>query len=318
MALISIVFPVYNEQENIEVLYDRLKNMAKSQSEHQFEFVFVDDCSNDATPELISTLRKADPRVHWIRFARNAGSHAAITAGLIWCQGDAAVVMASDLQDPPEIIPDLLKEWENGNRIVWGVRKSRKGESLVTVALSRIFHFLMNLVSDVKQPPTGTDMFLIDRVVMEALKNTPEKNTSVVMLITWFGFSQGAITYDKAERWAGISKWTFSKRLKIFFDALISFSYAPLRFMSLIGVLCSAAGFFYAIEVLLNALGGHPVQGWSSLMIVVLFMGGFQMVMMGMLGEYLWRTYDESRRRPRYVLEQNSFADSSAGRRPLT
>lgn len=311
MALISVVFPVYNEQENLQALYDRLNSLAKTHSEYQFEFVFVDDCSNDATPEIIGRLKKLDPRVHWLRFARNAGSHAAITAGLVSCQGDVAVVMASDLQDPPEIIPDLMTEWNKGNRIVWGVRKSRRGESILTVALSRIFHFLMNLVSDVKQPPTGTDMFLIDRVVIETLKDTPEKNTSVVMLITWFGFSQGVIMYDKSERWAGKSKWTFSKRLKIFFDALISFSYAPLRFMSMLGVLCSAAGFFYALEVLLNALGGHPVQGWSSLMIVVLFIGGFQMVMMGMLGEYLWRTYDESRRRPRYVLEKNTLTETN-------
>lgn len=310
MALISIVFPVYNEQENIQVLYERLKNLADGQSAHQFEFVFVDDCSNDETQAMIHALRRADPRIQSLRFARNAGSHAAITAGLTCCRGDAAVVMASDLQDPPEIIPELLKEWGKGSRVVWGVRKSRKGESLVTVALSRIFHFLMNMVSDVKQPPTGTDMFLIDRVVIEALKITPEKNTSVVMLITWFGFSQGAIHYDKSERWAGVSKWTFSKRLKIFFDALISFSYAPLRFMSFLGVMCSTAGFLYALKVLVNAWDGHPVQGWSSLMIVVLFIGGFQMVMMGMLGEYLWRAYDESRRRPRYVLEHNSFLET--------
>ena len=307
--MISVIFPTYNEQDNLSVLHSRLLDLVTTMPEHDFEFIFVDDCSSDETPDILAKLKEKDQKVHVIRFARNCGSHAALAAGLNFCGGDAAIMLAADLQDPPEIISALIEQWEKGFKVVWGVREKREGESFFTLACSRIFYFLMNRLTDVSQPPTGADVFLIDRDVVEAFKKSPEKNTSVYMLIAWLGYPQTHIPYVKEARHAGTSKWTTSKRLKLFFDSLISFSYVPLRFMSLMGAISAFLGLLYSLVVFCNAIRGIPIQGWASLMIVVLFLGGFQMAMMGMLGEYLWRTYDETRGRPRYVIEKNTLLD---------
>ena len=312
VSTISIVFPTYNEQDNLFLLYKRLTSVTERLPKYHFEFIFVDDCSSDQTHSLLNKLRKMDNRVHHLRFARNCGSHAAVAAGLQFCRGDVAIMLAADLQDPPEIIPQLLLEWEKGSKVVWGVRDKREGENLFTIACSRFFYFLMNRLTNVSQPPSGADVFLIDRIAIEAFKNSPEKNTSVYMLIAWLGFPQTYVTYVKEARHAGTSKWTTSKKLKLFFDSLISFSYVPLRFMSLMGAISAFLGLLYSLVVFCNAIRGIPIQGWASLMIVVLFLGGFQMAMMGMLGEYLWRTYDETRGRPRYVIEKNTLLDNTS------
>jgi len=312
--MISVVIPTYNEEHNLSELYERLSAVASDVSEYDFEFIFVDDCSNDATGDLVQRISRNDDRVESIRFARNCGSHSAVAAGLHFCRGDAAIMLAADLQDPPEIIPKLVQEWEKGSKVVWGVRDKRQGETRLTRMFSRTFYFIMNHLTDVTQPPTGADVFLVDRAVVEAFRKAPEKNTSVYMLIAWLGYPQTHITYIKKARHTGTSKWNTAKKMKLFLDSLISFSYAPLRFMSLMGVLCALIGLLYSILVFFNALHGIPVQGWSSLMIVVLLLGGFQMTMLGMLGEYLWRAYDETRGRPRYVIEENTLLDDSPNR----
>jgi dolichol-phosphate mannosyltransferase len=308
--VISVILPTYNEEENLPLLYKRLSEVTEELGDHSFEFIFVDDCSSDETPLILNDLKKEDPRVHIIRFARNCGSHAAVEAGLHYCRGDAAIVLATDLQDPPEIIPRLIEQWQKGFRTVWGVRQKREGESIATIACSRVYYFLMNHLTDVVQPPTGADVVLIDRAVIDALKKAPEKNSEIYMLIAWLGFSQTHIMYIKEARHAGISKWTFAKLLKLFFDSLISFSYVPLRFMSIMGAVIALIGLFYGLCVLILTLRGIiTIEGWSSLMIVVLILGGFQMAMMGMLGEYLWRTYDETRTRQKYVIEKNTLLE---------
>ena len=310
--MISVIIPSFNEHGNINNLYERLCSVSKKIHKHKMEFIFVDDCSSDGTYGALQKLAEKDERVEMIRFSRNCGSHAAASAGLQFCRGDAAVMIAADLQDPPEIIPDLISKWEKGFRIVWGVRKNREGENFITRAFSRLFYFLMNHLTDIRQAPTGADVFLVDRKVIEAFNQSPEKNTSVYMLIMWLGFSQSSIEYTKEDRHFGKSKWRFSKRLKLFFDSLVSFSYVPLRMMSLVGTIAALLGMSYGMVVFFNVLCGSPIQGWSSLMIVILLLGGFQMVMMGMLGEYLWRTYDEARRRPRYVIEKNTLVDGKS------
>jgi len=309
--MISVIIPTYNEEENLSALHERCKEVTSKISGHSFEFIFIDDCSNDKTPGILEDLRRKDKRIKLIRFSRNCGSHAAVAAGLEYCKGDAAIMFAADLQDPPELIPLLLQEWEKGYKVVWGVRAKRKGESFTTIALSRFYYFLMNRLTDIVQPSTGNDVFLIDRIVIDAFKKSPEKNTSVYMLISWLGYSQTAITYNKEARYAGVSTWTASKRLKLFFDSLISFSYAPLRFMSLMGAFFAILGLLYSIVVIINSFRGIPV-GWASLMIVILLIGGFQMIMMGLIGEYLWRTYDEARGRPRYVIEKTALLNDSS------
>jgi glycosyltransferase involved in cell wall biosynthesis len=282
-------------------------------NQYSFEFIFVDDCSKDRSPIILSTLRQKDDRVNFIRFSRNCGAHTAVSAGLTFCNGDAAVKMAGDLQDPPELIPKLIEQWEKGYRVVWGSRKKRLGERFSTLAFSRAYYFLMNHLTNVKQPPLGADVALIDRSVIEALKQCSEKNASNNMIIAWLGFSQTNIEYTKEARHAGSSKWTFFKRVKLFLDSLISFSYIPLRLMSLTGFILSTAGFLFSIRVFYNKIVKDTVvTGWSSLMIVILILGGVQMVMMGMLGEYLWRTYDETRGRPRYVIERNTLLEDES------
>jgi polyisoprenyl-phosphate glycosyltransferase len=316
MPLISIIFPTFNESGNLVELYNRLSKAINEIADYDFEIIFVDDCSTDESPMILQSLSESDSRITIIRFSRNCGSHAAIMAGLYYCKGDAAAILASDLQDPPEIIHQLILKWETGFKVVWGVRKKREGEKIQDLFISRFFYYLMNCLTDVKQPPTGADVFLIDRKVIDAYKNTPEKNTSVFMLIAWIGFSQTSILYSKEPRYSGYSKWNTSKRLKLFYDSLISFSYIPLRFMSLIGFLTSLLGMLYSIVIFINAMKGFPVEGWTSLMIVVLVLGGIQLIMMGLLGEYLWRTYDEARGRPRFVIEQNTlFEDSGIQRK---
>jgi dolichol-phosphate mannosyltransferase len=310
IQMISIIFPVYNEEENLLTLYKRLKSVT-AETHEELEFIFVDDCSTDSTLSILEDLKNIDDRIEIIRFSRNCGSHAAVSAGLNFCSGDNAIILSADLQDPPEIVPRLLNEWRMGYKVVWGVREKREGENLLVRASSRLYYFLMNHLTNVTQPPTGADVFLIDRVVIDAFKQSPEKNTSVYMLIAWLGFTQTYIRYVKEARFAGTSKWNTAKRIKLLLDSLISFSYVPLRFMSLMGVICALLGLFYSIIVFLNALNAIPVQGWSSLMIVVLFLGGIQMTMLGILGEYLWRAYDETRGRLRYVIEKNTIVKGS-------
>jgi len=307
--VISVVLPAYNESGNLRALHARLAAVAAGVPGEQFEFIVVDDCSSDETPAVLDELRRADDRVQVIRFARNCGSHAAVAAALAHCMGDCAIMLASDLQDPPEIIPRLLEPWTRGYKVVWGERERREAEPFLTRALSRAYYVLMNTLTDVRQPPTGADVFLIDRAVIDAVNRAQEKNTSIYMLLAWLGFSQTKITYVKEARRSGVSKWTFSKRFKLFFDSLISFSYLPLRFMSLAGVACALLGFLYGLLVAFNALTGRVRNpGWASLMVVILVLGGVQMAMLGVLGEYLWRAYDEGRGRPRYVIERNTLA----------
>ena len=308
--LISVVLPAFNEEGNLPLLFKRLAAVAAQLQQHVFEFIFIDDCSSDSTPAILTQLKAEDSRIQIIRFARNCGSHAAVEAGIKYCRGDVAIVMATDLQDPPEIIPRLIEQWEKGYRVVWGDREKREGESFAVRACSRLYYFLMNLLTDVVYPSGGADVFLIDRIVIEALKETTEKNSEIFILIAWLGFSQTHINYVKEARYAGYSKWSFSKRLKLFFDSLISFSYIPLRLMSLIGSLLALTGLLYGIFVFVKRFQGIiDIEGFSSLMIVMLLIGGFQMCMMGILGEYLWRTYDETRKRPKYVIEKNTLVE---------
>jgi dolichol-phosphate mannosyltransferase len=301
--MISVIFPAYNEAETLEALYARLKDVASKLSTYHFEFIFVDDCSTDQTPEILKKLHAQDGRIKTIRFSRNFGSHTAIACGLRECQGKAAVVMAADLQDPPELISSLIDEWQKGNCLVWGIRLQREGETIATNFLSRLYYQLMNWLTTVKMPPTGADVFLADRKVIEAFKCVTEKHTSVFMTLAWLGFKRGSITYVKQARHAGRTKWSLGKKIKLTIDSLLAFSDVPIRYMSVLGFFIAFLGFLYAGYVFWSFINGSPVEGWSSLMVAILVIGGVQMMMVGVLGEYLWRTFDEARHRPKYVIE---------------
>lgn len=312
--VLSIVTPAYNEQDNLPVLYARLCEVLKSQRV-SWEWIIIDDHSADDTFNVICSLARKDPRLRGVRFARNSGSHAALAFGLHHTAGQCAVVLAADLQDPPDTIPALLAEWRSGSHVVWAVRGHREGEKKSTLAFAGLYYWLMRNVVGMRQmPETGADFFLVDRRVAEALRGFSETNVSMIALITWMGFRQSSVVYTKNARLYGRSGWNLEKKLKLLLDSITSFTYLPIRLIAYAGAVVAMAAFLYAGLVMYLGLRGRPVDGWASLMVVVLFLGGMQMIMMGVLGEYIWRALDESRRRPRYLIEQvTPPAEQAAG-----
>jgi dolichol-phosphate mannosyltransferase len=302
--LLSIIIALYNEQDNIHHIYKRVTDLDWNQLNFDIEFIFVDDHSSDQSNLILRQLSQTDQRVKWLRFSRNFGSHKAFTAGLEHCTGDAAVILAADLQDPPETIPQLLEQWLNGAKVVWAVRKARPGEPFINIFFAELYYALMRKYAVADMPKTGADYFLIDRLVIDALKYSPERHTSLMTLIQWMGFHQASIEYVKQPRRAGQSKWNFSKRIKLAIDSFIGFSYAPIRAISSTGIIIALLGFTYATVIIARwFLYKINVEGWTSLMCVVLIISGVQLIMLGVLGEYLWRNLEESRSRPRYLIE---------------
>ncbi len=311
MKRVSLVVPVYNEEDNIKGFYDATIAAASKLKEYEIDIIFIDDCSRDMTPNVLEDLRGTDRRVGILRLSRNCGTHAAVSAGLNHCTADAAIILAADLQEPPQIIvPKMVQEWKAGASVVWGVRKAREGEGIMTILFSRLFYKMINCLTVTSLPESGVGAILVDRCVIDAYNQIDEKNPSVAMLIAWLGFSQKSISYISEPRRHGKPKWTFTKKIKLALDSIISFSYTPIRFMSLMGMVCTVIGMVYASHILFNRLVHNvTVEGWASLMMAVLLIGGIQMMMLGVLGEYVWRTYDESRGRPRYVIEKNTLAN---------
>jgi dolichol-phosphate mannosyltransferase len=312
--VLSVVTPAYNEAENLPHMYHRLCEALDS-IPVRWEWVVVDDHSSDETYRIVSELASKDPRVRAIRLARNCGSHAAIACGLDRAGGDGAVVMAADLQDPPEVIPRLVEEWRRGAQVVWAVRNVNETERRFSRVLPRLYYFIMRrVVGMAEMPANGADFLLIDRRVMDALSRCHENNASLLAVVAWLGFRQSRVPYCKEPRLRGRSGWSLEKKLKLVVDSVTSFSYVPIRLMSYVGFVTAAAGFVYAGIVLLNAMRGMPVEGWSSLMVVILILGGIQMTMLGVLGEYLWRALDAARGRPRYIVESEVDVTPDADR----
>jgi len=265
----------------------------------------VDDHSQDRTFAVAQEIASRDPRVRAIRFTRNFGSHSAIRCGLDEARGQCAAAMACDLQDPPEVLLELLAQWRSGAKVVWAVRRSRAGEARSTLGFSRLYYWILRRFIGLRDtPPTGADFFLIDRVVISALAKFRESNLSLFALLCWMGFPQASVTYDKQARLHGTSGWSLEKKLKLAVDSVTSFPYLPIRLISYVGFCCALAGFVYAGAIVVRGfLGRGWPEGWASLMVILLVMGGIQMVMMGLLGEYLWRALEEARQRPLYLIE---------------
>ena len=315
--LLSIVIPVFNEEAVLPALVGRVRSFMERLPPLQAEVILADDHSSDRSPELLREICGSDPRFRYVRLAKNSGSHVAILAGLARARGECSVFLAADLQDPPELIPQMLDQWRCGDQIVWAVRTEREGVSNVDVFLSNAFYRLLNLMGEVSLPPRGSDFALLDKNVVSALLKSTGSHPSVIGEIARLGFSQAQIAYIKKKRAAGHTKWTLRKKLTAFADAFVSFSYAPLRAMSYLGMLFSFLGFGYALFVVfLRLMTRTPVPGWSSLIVVILVLGGVQMMMLGVLGEYLWRTLEASRQRPIYFLEDSSDADTGAAAQP--
>jgi len=309
---LSIIIPVYNEEAVLPALRERLCSFVNRLTPLVTEIVLVDDHSSDRSPLILKDFCEQNPIFRYARLAKNCGSHIAVLAGLAQAHGECAVFLAADLQDPPELILQMMKLWRRGHHVVWAVREQREGVSALDVFLANMFYRLLNLLGEVNLPPRGSDFALLDRKAIDALLQSAGSDVSLGGEIARLGFSSEQIIYTKERRAAGASKWTLKKKLKAVADAFVSFSYAPLRAMSYLGIVCSLLGFAYALLVVVVRLRTQtPVQGWASLIVVVLVLGGLQMMMLGVLGEYLWRTLEAARRRPTYFLEE-VFEERSA------
>lgn len=296
MKLISYVIPAYNEENNIPQLIQQFLQTVELQSNYHYELIIVDDGSTDHTCTLIERERKHNPSIHYIKLSKNFGSHAAISAGLTACRGDAAVIMAADLQDPPATIKSLIAKWEDGFDIVWACRKTRDGENFFTKLTSRAYYWLMNRISNVQQSALGADFFLIDRKALDRLNQIPVKNSSILMLAAWIGFKQTSILYDKKSRCTGKSKWTLYKKLNLFLNSILSFSdfiFSSILSFSLgltaIGLLSLTISFFYGF-------------------LLILF--GIQVFFISMLCLYLQRNFEFLSLKPAYIIEDTSINKS--------
>jgi dolichol-phosphate mannosyltransferase len=307
--VLSVVVPLLNEGPNLEALHARLAQTAGTLG-RQVEWVFVDDGSTDDSYAKLCELRAKDPRVHVVRLSRNFGSHGACLAGFTQARGDHAVILSADLQDPPELLVELLAAADRGHDVVWARREDRD-DPMLTVLFASFYNRLMRRIAMPNWPLEGFDFVMVSRRVLEVIRSRRERNTSLFGQILWAGFPQTSIGYRRAARRSGRSKWTFGKKLKLAIDSFVSFSYVPIRLISLMGLLFALLGASYAAFVIAHRLkNGVPVEGWTSLMVAVLVLGGVQLLMLGVIGEYLWRALDEARGRPPFVIAESiGFGD---------
>lgn len=306
MSLVSVVVPVFHNAGSLPELHRRLDELARANSADEFEFVFVEDGSRDSSFEILEGLSASDRRIRVLKLSRNFGSNPALLAGLDRSRGDVVAAVAADLQDPPELINEMLRLWRQGEKVVLAVRQDR-ADPLPTRIVSSAFYALFHRFATHEMPRSGFDFFLIDRQVCNLINGIQESNAYLMGLILWLGFNPAQVSYSRAARDPkfGRSMWTFSKKLKYFVDSFVAFSYFPVRLASAIGMSLSVVGVVYAVIVVLyRVLAGVEVQGWTSLMVVVLVASGAQLFMTGVLGEYVWRNLDETRRRPRFVIER--------------
>jgi polyisoprenyl-phosphate glycosyltransferase len=297
--VLSILTPAFNEAPNLVALYERLVQ-ALVAVPSDWEWLIVDDHSRDGTFAVIEELARRDPRVRGVRLARNSGSHVAISCGLHHVQGDAAIVMAADLQDPPETLAVMIARWRAGAQVVWAVRREQPG-SHQHAGFASLYYWLMRHVVGMKDMPArGADFFLVDRVVIDAFRRFRERNASVLALITWLGFRQEQVEYDKQARVAGQSGWTLARKVKLVVDSITSFSDLPIRLCSYVGLALMAIAFV----LLVVSLGSGAADGGVRwLLILVVGLAGLQLLAVGVVGEYVWRALDEARGRPSFVIE---------------
>lgn len=316
-GVVSVIVPVYNESGNIQPMYDALREVAGSCRKLDWEFLFVDDGSTDNTFELLTAIVAVDPRLKVVQLSRNFGSHAACSAGLQLAAGDAAVIIAGDLQDHPREIPRLIEKWLEGFHVVWGVR-TRREDKAADKLFSRLFAEIIRRIALPNYPRTGTGSFcLIDRLVIDSFNAFEERNRSIGGLILFSGFRQTQISYERLKRQIGTSKWSFGRKLKTAVDIIISFSVMPLRAASLSGLMIAVAAFIFMLyQIVSRVLYGTTAPGFTQSVVLLLMLGGLQLAMLGVLGEYLWRTLDDVRRRPLFFVQQ-ACGEFSGYRAPL-
>jgi polyisoprenyl-phosphate glycosyltransferase len=306
MSLVSIVVPVYHNAASLPDLLVKFQELARRNAQHQFEYIFVDDGSRDNSFEVLDKLAQQESRLRIVKLSRNFGSNAALLAGLSNARGEAIAAIAADLQDPPELIDEMLSYWQQGRKVVLAARETREDPGLTSL-MADVFYAMFRRFAINTMPKRGFDFFLIDRQVCDLLKGIQESNAYLMGLILWLGFNPAVIYYHRREREKryGRSMWTFAKKFKYFVDSFVAFSYLPVRAASMLGISLSFLGIAYALIVIVARLFfGVQAEGWASLMVVLLVVSGAQMLMIGVLGEYMWRNLDETRRRPRFIIER--------------
>lgn len=303
---ISIIMPAYNESKNVRTTIQELFSvLEKIPDMDKIQVIVVDDHSSDNTFDIVSKVK--DRRITCLRLSRRCGSHVALRAGMAHATGDAVLCISADGQDNPSCIGDMVSKWCKGTRVIWALRKSRGHEPWYIRKPAQAFYRLMFWLSGAEYKEIDLSraaFFLLDKSVVNAVTSCPEKNTSVFGLIVWVGFSQDFVEYEQRPRRFGKSKWTLRSRLRLAKDWVVAFSGIPLKLMSVLGIFIAILGFLYGIYVIINAVIGNPAPGWSSIMVAIFILGGIQMIMLGIIGEYLWRNLDESRKRPLYFIER--------------
>ena len=303
MSKLSIVIPVYYNADTLELLYQDMREKILGKL-GDYEIVFVDDGSGDDSWQVMNSLRSRYPHIRLVRLSRNFGEHAALLAGLSVCTGDCAVTKQADLQEDSGIILEMYESWKRGNKVVLAVRKERK-ENPVKVFFANLYYALIRKIVNKNMPVGGCDCYLIDRKVIEVLQRLDEKNSSLTLQVLWAGFKTDMIYFVRQDREIGKSRWTLAKKVKLVMDSVMSFSYFPLRFMSGLGIFFNILAVILLVIVLIEKFTKNtPIVGWTSLMCVVLCASGIIMLMLGILGEYIWRALDAARSRPPYIIDE--------------
>ncbi|MEI6221553.1 MAG: glycosyltransferase family 2 protein [bacterium] len=305
MKLLSVIIPIYNEEGNIDALYKRLTASIHKAAE-TYELIFVNDGSKDNSLPLLKALVEKDKtHVKVIGFSRNFGHQNAVSAGLDCCSGDAAVIIDADLQDPPEIIPELITKWKEGYDVVYAIREQRKGESLFKKFTAWFFYRFLRKITKINIPVDTGDFRLIDRKVIDTLTSMPERNRFLRGLVSWVGFKQTGVSYQRDARHTGTTNYPLKKMVRFALNGITSFSYLPLQLATYLGFFVSVTAFLVILFFLfLRLFTEISVPGFTSLMITVLFLGGIQLITLGIMGEYIGRIYDEVKQRPLYIVSE--------------
>lgn len=300
----TIIAPIYNELQNLPILYERISNVMKK-TESLWELILVDDGSTDGSSDVIRDLAVKDDRIRPVIFARNFGHQIAVTAGLDYSRGDAVIIIDSDLQDPPEVILDLIQKWHEGYEVVYAVRSEREGETFFKKITASVFYRLIFRITDVKIPMDTGDFRLMDRKVVEVMNSMREHHRFLRGMSAWVGFKQVGVSYKRAARLAGETKYPFKKMLKLALTAITGFSYVPLQIATYIGFISAGISLIaIPVVVLMRILGSQQFTGQATTLIAVLFLGGVQLISLGILGEYIGRIYDEVKGRPLYIVSE--------------
>ena len=301
--LISLVIPVYNEIDVIDACYQRLTQVMQSMGGYSYELIFVDDGSCDGSHARLLELQKNDEHLIVIKFSRNFGHQIAITAGIDRARGDAVVVIDADLQDPPEVIEAMIAKWQEGYDVVYGVREKREGEGWTKLFTAAVFYRFLRLFTSIDIPVDVGDFRLMSARAADQLRQLREKDRFVRGLVSWLGFRQTGVAYKREERFAGETKYPLRKMAKFAVDGITSFSSVPLKLASWLGFLASIFAFLYLLSVFVQKIMGHTVEGWATIMVGMLFLGGVQLICLGIIGEYIGRIFNEIKPRPMYVIE---------------